>query len=187
MVTETFNKKILPTLDFDKEIKRWSEVVNVMNKPKPGTFSTSKQAVWKKNKATLWHFPAVEKKYEIPIFVVFSIQNRPYILDMAPGSSVIESLVNSGYDVYLLDWGKQGYEDKDINIEDYIDDYIKKGVQRALRHSGAQEISLLGYCFGGVLAAMYTAIAEEPIKNLVVAAIPIDWSINIFPDKWMEG
>lgn len=180
-------KKTIPSFDFDQEMKRWNEFLDVINKPKSNLYVTPKQAVWKKNKATLWYFPAVEKKYAVPILLIYSLLNRPYILDFASGSSVVEGLVKSGYDVYLLDWGIQGYEDKEMNLEDYIDDYIKKGVRRALRHSAAKEISLIGYCLGGVLAAIYTAIAEEPIKNLVVATIPIDWSVNILPDKWMEG
>ena len=100
---------------------------------------------------------------------------------------MLKRLVNSGYDVYLLDWGIASYEDKDINIEDYIEDYIKKGVRRALRHSGAEEVTVLGYCLGGTIAAMYASIAEEPIKNLVVAAVPIDFSVASMPKTWAEG
>lgn len=177
----------MPSYDFEKEMKRWNRFLNIVNEPEPTVDHTPRQAVWKKNKATLWHYPAAQKKYDVPLFFVYSLFNRPYILDLAPGSSVIEGLVNAGYDVYLLDWGIPGYEDKDINIEDYVVDYIKKAVQRTLRHSGADEVSIVGYCLGGTLAAMYTAIAEEPIKNLVVATVPIDFSVAAVPDKWAEG
>lgn len=177
----------MPSYDFEKEMKRWNRFLNIVNEPEPTVDHTPRQAVWKKNKATLWHYPAAQKKYDVPLFFVYSLFNRPYILDLAPGSSVIEGLVNAGYDVYLLDWGIPGYEDKNINIEDYVVDYIKKAVQRTLRHSGADEVSIVGYCLGGTLAAMYTAIAEEPIKNLVVATVPIDFSVAAIPDKWAEG
>jgi polyhydroxyalkanoate synthase subunit PhaC len=172
---------------FDKEINRWKNFVNIMNQPKPSVNHTPKQLVWKTNKATLWHYPAVEKKYNVPIFLVYSILNKPYILDLEPGSSVIESLISSGYDVYLIDFGMPGYEDKDKNLEDYIEDYIKKGVQRTLRHSGAQEVTMVGYCAGGMLATIYAAVAEEPIKNLIVACMPVDFSVATVPDKWYEG
>lgn len=177
----------LSTYDMEKEIKRWKEFSAILNQPKPSTFTTPRQMVWKKNKATLWHYPAVEKKYDVPIFLIYSLAGRSYIMDLAPDTSVIGGLVNSGYDVYLLDWGIPGYEDKNVNLEDYIEDYIKRGVQRTLRHSGAKEISVIGYCLGGVLASIYASIAEEPIKNLIVAAVPIDWGMNVFPDKWVGG
>ncbi|MGG1677172.1 alpha/beta fold hydrolase [Neobacillus sp. NRS-1170] len=180
-------KNTIPSYDLEKERDRWNQFLTIRNQPKPKINQTPKQAVWKKNKATLWYYPAVEKKYDIPIFFVFSLMNRAYILDLAPGTSTIESLVNEGYDVYLLDWGIPGHEDKDLNLEDYVENYIKKGVQRALRHSGAKEISLVGYCLGGVLASLYASIAEEPIKNLVAITIPIDYSVSVAPDSWSKA
>ncbi|MEH7331875.1 alpha/beta fold hydrolase [Neobacillus drentensis] len=174
-------------IDIEKEVERWREFVNSVNGPEPSTNHIPRKAIWKKNKATLWHYAAVEKKYDIPVFMIYSLFNKPTILDFAPGSSVIEGLVNMGYDVYLLDWGIAGDEDKDINIEDYIAVYIKKAVQRALRHSGAEEVSVIGYCLGGTFAAMYAAIAEEPIRNLIVATVPIDFSVAALPDQWEEG
>ncbi|WP_237562802.1 alpha/beta fold hydrolase [Bacillus dakarensis] len=182
MATET-----IPKIDFEKEIKRWNHFMNIIHESDPEVNPTPRQAVWKKNKATLWHYRAEEKKYDTPIFIIYSLINQPFILDLAPGSSVIEIFVQRGYDVYLLDWGIPGYEDKDINIDDYIVDYIQKGVRRALRHSGAEEISVLGYCLGGTFASIYAAIAKEPIKNLIVATVPIDFSVSFVPDKWAEG
>ncbi|WP_052427590.1 alpha/beta fold hydrolase [Neobacillus niacini] len=188
MSRDTLYNNVIPALDIEKEINRWNRVLNITNQPKLSINQTPKQEVWKKNKASLWLYPAVEKKYDVPIFLINSLVNRAYCFDFTPGASVIEILVNAGYDVYLLDWGFPGYEDKDINLEDYIDDYIRKGVQRSLRHSGAASISLVGYCLGGVLAAVYTAIAEEPIRNLALVVPPIDWDVNTFiPDKWLEG
>ena len=185
MSTDTINS--IPTIDFEKEFKRWKQFMNIIHETDPKVNPTPRQAVWKKNKATLWHYRAPEKKYDTPIFIIYSLINQPFILDLAPGTSVIESLVAKGYDVYLLDWGVPGYEDKDITIDDYIVDYIQKAVRRALRHSAAKEISVLGYCLGGTFAAIYAAIANEPIKNLIVATVPIDFSASFVPDKWAEG
>ncbi|MFE4239806.1 alpha/beta fold hydrolase [Peribacillus butanolivorans] len=187
MATETLNKNTIPSFDFEKEMTRWNEFSNAISGPELSEGHTPRHAIWKKNKATLWHYPTVEKKYDVPVFIVYSLINRPTILDFAPGTSVIGGLVNSGYDVYLLDWGIAGYEDKDITLGDYVVDYIKKGVGRALRHAGADEVSVVGYCLGGTLTAMYAAISDEPIKNLVCAAVPIDYSVPAMPEKWAEG
>lgn len=179
----------IPSFNFglEKEMNRFNKFFDILNEPEPTVAQTPKQVVWKKNKATLFYYPAVEKKYDIPIFIVYSLFNRAYLLDLAPGLSAIEGLVNRGYDVYLLDWGIAGPEDQDINLESYIEDYIQKGVQRALRHSGAESISLIGYCLGGTLASLYTAIADEPVKNLIAATSPFDFEPVTMPEKWAEG
>ncbi|WP_237389567.1 alpha/beta fold hydrolase [Bacillus sp. USDA818B3_A] len=177
----------IPTFDYDNEMQRWENIVKILNEPEPKIGQTPKTEVWRKNKSVLWHYPAKQKRYEIPLFFVYSLFNKPYILDIAPKASVIEGLTNMGYEVYLLDWGTPGYEDKKIGIDTYIDKYLRTAVKRALRHSGAEEITLIGYCLGGTIASIYASIADEPIKNLIVATVPIDFEPFMGPDKWAEG
>lgn len=147
----------------------------------------SRYSIWKRNKATLWYYPSPEKKYITPIFLIYSLVNRPDILDLHPGLSVIESFILNGFDVYLIDFGTPGYEDKDITLDDYIEKYIQKGVQRALLHSNAKEITVIGYCLGGTLAAIYTAIAKEPVKNLILYVTPLDFSTVPSFDTWAKA
>lgn len=180
-------KEFLPTLDYDKEMERWVNLFMILSEPDPKISQTPKNEIWRKNKSVLWHYPAKEKKYEIPLFFVYSLFNKPYILDIGPKTSVIEGLTHMGYEVYLLDWGSPGYEDKHLGIDTYIEKYLRIAVKRAIRHSDAEEITLIGYCLGGTIASIYASIAEEPIKNLIVATVPIDFEPFCGPDKWAEG
>ncbi|RFU65299.1 alpha/beta fold hydrolase [Peribacillus glennii] len=158
-----------------------------LKNPLPKMGVTRREPVWKKNKAILWYYPPEEKKYGVPVFFVYSLINQPVILDLGPGSSLIEHFVNEGFEVYLLDFGPPGYEDGDISLETYIVNYIQTGVRRALRHSGAKEITIFGVCLGGTLAAMYASMAEEPIKNLILSTPPIDFSHSPEMDQWAEA
>ncbi|WP_096435238.1 alpha/beta fold hydrolase [Alteribacter populi] len=154
-----------------------------LNNPELQVGQTPRTAVWKKNKAVLWHYPSAKKKYRTPLFLIYSLLNEPYILDLDPGMSMIDSFLSSGYDVYLLDFGKPGYEDKHFSLDDYVSKYIQKGAQHTLRHSNEGELSVVGYCLGGTLAVIYTALAKEPIKNLILFAPPLDFSkAHLFPN-----
>ena len=76
---------------------------------------TPKELVWTLNKAKLYRYiPVVpaEKRHPVPLLLVFALMNRPYILDLRPGHSFVEFMVSQGYDVFLLDWGVPGLEDK---------------------------------------------------------------------------
>ncbi|RKL65651.1 hydroxyalkanoic acid synthase [Salipaludibacillus neizhouensis] len=147
---------------------------------------SSREVVWKRNKTVLWYYPASKKVYRTPLFLVYSLINEAYILDLAPGMSMIETFTDQGYDVYLLDFGRPGYEDKDVSLDDYIMSYIKTGVDRALRHAQTTEMSMVGYCLGGTLAVIYTAIINESIKNLILFAPPLDFSsYDVFPN-WFQ-
>ena len=138
------------------------------------TGRTPKEVVWTKNKAKLYRYqPSAEKKYPVPILMVYALINRPYVLDLLPGNSFIEYLTSQGFDVYLLDWGIPGDEDKDIDFEHLVLDYMPRAVKKVLRTSGADEITLLGYCMGGTMSAMYASLFPEKLKNLVMVTTPV--------------
>ncbi|MFY4774553.1 alpha/beta fold hydrolase [Metabacillus sp. RGM 3146] len=170
--------------DPEMELKRWANFLTVRISPEPDLYPTPREVIWKKNKATVWHYKPEEKKYEVPLFLVYSPVTQPFILDMGKGNSMIEAFIKNGFDVYLLDFGSPGYEDKDMTADDMITQYVQRGIQRALRHSGADEITVIGYCLGGTIAAMYATIAEEPIKNLILSVAAIDTSVVPFFDQW---
>ncbi|MCP3764709.1 alpha/beta fold hydrolase [Domibacillus sp. A3M-37] len=176
-----------PDFDQEKEWQRWKGFFSIWTAPEPEVGQTPRIAVWKKNKATLWHYPSPNKKYAVPLFLVYSLVNKAFVLDMAPGASMIESYLQNGYDVYLLDFGSPGYEDKDITIDDYLMDYIDRAVRKALKHSKAAGLTMAGFCLGGTLAAMYASVSEQPIRNLIICVAPLTLSEPPIFDKWAEA
>jgi polyhydroxyalkanoate synthase len=112
----------------------------------------------------------------VPLLLVYALINKPYILDLTPGNSLVEYLVNRGFDVYLLDWGTPGYEDKSMKLDDYVLDYIPRAVRKVLRTSKADEVSILGYCMGGTMTSAFAALHPElPVRNLVFMTSPFDF------------
>ena len=173
-------------MSMNKNASRWTGFIDTLVNPKMATGFTERKAIWKKNKATLWYYPSEEKKYRIPIYLVYSLVNQPSILDLAPGISFIETLGKNGFEVYLMDFGIPGYADKDRTLEDYVG-YIKGGAQQALRHSKAKELSIMGFCVGGSLMAMYAAITKEPIKNCIFSVAPFEFNTYPYYDKWIKA
>ena len=138
------------------------------------TGRTPKELIWTKNKAKLYRYePSAEKKYPVPILMVYALINRPYVLDLLPGNSFIEYLTGQGFDVYLLDWGIPGDEDVGLDFEHLILDYLPRVVKKVLRTSGADEYTLLGYCMGGTMSTMYASLFPEHLKNLVLLTAPV--------------
>ena len=55
-------------------------------------------------------------------------------------------------------------------------DYIPRAVQKVLRKSNADEISILGYCMGGTMTSIFAALHPElPINNIVFMTRPFDF------------
>ncbi len=141
---------------------------------------TPKQMIWSLNKAKLYRYTPVvpeEQRHPVPLVLVFALMNRPYVLDLRPGHSFVEFMLKRGYDVYLLDWGVPGPEDKNMKLDDYILDYIPRAIQKVKTISGASQFSLLGWCIGAILTTAYAALRpEDGLRNLIQLTPPLDFS-----------
>ena len=94
--------------------------------------------------------------------------SRPYILDMLPGHSMVEYLVQQGHDVYMLDWGEIAEEDKDLGIEEVVYKILPRAIDEILDLSQAEQINLNGFCLGGVITNCYLGLnADAPVKNYI--------------------
>ncbi len=141
---------------------------------------TPKELIWQLNKAKLYYYlptrPQAER-HGTPLLLVYALINKPFIFDLVPGRSFIEYLVEQGFEVYLLDWGSPGFEDKHTLFDDYITEYLTRAVRRVRRHAGASEITMLGYCIGATIAVTYASLyPEAPLRNLILLTAPLDFS-----------
>jgi polyhydroxyalkanoate synthase len=173
----------------------WAERLGTFSKAvttKVPIAQTPKELVWTLNKAKLYHYiPVVpkEKLHPVPLLLVFALMNRPYILDLRPGHSFVEYMVKQGYDLYLLDWGSPGPEDKHLKFDDYTLDYMPRAIRKMKAISGAEEFSMLGWCIGAILATVYAALrADDGLRNLILLTAPLDFSNKqgITFSKWVD-
>ncbi|MBH1965576.1 MAG: alpha/beta fold hydrolase [Comamonadaceae bacterium] len=138
------------------------------------TAVTPKELVFAQGTMRLYHYlPQTEDVYRVPLLLVMSMVSKPYIFDLSAGQSFIEYLVRQGFDIYLVDWGVARSEHKGFGVSDYLDG-ISACMDEVKRHSGEAELTLLGYCLGGVLTALHAALDKtHAIKNLLQIATPI--------------
>jgi len=142
---------------------------------------TPKQAIWHMNKATLYRYTPVkppEERHRVPLLLIFALMNKSSILDLRPGNSFVEHMVNQGYDLYLLDWGSPGPEDSEMKLEDYVLDYIPRAIRKMKQVSGSEEFNLLGWCIGAMLSTLYASLRghAEGLKSLILLTAPLDFT-----------
>ena len=156
------------------------KTLNKLMTTKAAIAQTPKELVWTLNKAKLYRYiPVVpkQKRHPVPLLLVFALMNRPYILDLRPGHSFVEYMVNKGYDLYLLDWGAPGPEDKNLKFDDYTLEYMPRAIRKLKAISGSEEFSLLGWCIGAILTTIYAALrSDDGLRNLILLTAPLDFS-----------
>ena len=163
---------------------------------------SSHDIIYLKGKTRLLHYHDIgekegeRKKNSKPLLIIYAPINRFHIMDLNPKRSVVRNLLSNGLDVYLLDLGYPTKEDDKLSLNDYVD-YIKDAVQAILKKEKEGEeqqgqrqenkkISILGYCWGGILALIYTALEaantiqnhdhDNTVKSLTLMATPVDFS-----------
>ena len=145
---------------------------------------TPSDVIYSENKLDLLRYDAEaagiepENDHETPILVVYALINRPYILDLQPGRSVVRRLLEGGFDVYLIDWGEPSQLDASLTLEDYVDRYIDDCVDATREDADVDAVNLLGYCMGGTMSAMYAALHEEKVHNLGMMAAGLCFAGN---------
>ncbi len=163
--------------EIQRAIQRSIKGVEHIGSAAPVMGVTPKDTLVSRGTMSLDHYrPLVDEVYRVPVLLVMATTNRGYVLDLAPGQSLVEFLLRNGFDVFMLDWSAPRSDEKGLRMEDYVLDFIPDCVRRVQQDTGERDISIIGYCFGGVLSLLYASIfSQGPLKNLVCFTTPIDF------------
>jgi polyhydroxyalkanoate synthase len=135
--------------------------------------------------------PQTEQVFEVPLLFCPPWINKYYIMDLAPGKSLIEWAVQHGHTCFAI-----SYRNPDASLRDLgLEDYLRKGLFDAVRVireiTGAPEVNTVSLCLGGTLSAIglaYNAAkGDSSIKSATFLNTNTDFSVpgslGIFTDE----
>jgi polyhydroxyalkanoate synthase len=121
------------------------------------------------------NMPIRRPQYDVPLVLVPPLGVTTETFDLMPQRSLVRYMVAAGFKVYLVDWGKPKKEHAHFGLEDYAHRMLDIALQKIRRHSGSEELSMMGWCLGGLLCLLYQGLELDPrIRNIVTVASPID-------------
>ena len=150
---------------------------------------TRKEVLYTRGTLRLYHYePLVDEVYRTPLMLVMAPTNKAFIFDLAPGQSMIEYLLLQGFDVYTVDWAPPTWAERTLGLADYTEDFLPTCVEFVRRDSGEDDLSIIGYCMGGILSLIYAATHadDSPLRNLVCLAAPVDFSQTGITQVWND-
>jgi polyhydroxyalkanoate synthase len=165
-------------LEVERAVQRSLKGIELLGAPPAVVGRTPKTVLYRRGTLELVHYRAMaDEVYRVPLLIVMAPTNKAYILDLAPGQSLVEFLLKRGYDVYLIDWNAPTQDERDLAIEDYTLAFIPDCIRRVQEDSGEPDVTLVGYCAGGMLSVIYQALHPHgPVKNLICFTTPIDYT-----------
>ena len=168
-------------------IARIRNLMALPKRPKPPVGVTPHTVAWHENKWRLLHFlpRAAGLAHRTPVLLVPSLINRHYVLDLTPGKSFVEFLVQRGFDVLCIDWGTPTAEDRFVTFDDIADRAIGRALGKACAATGQPQAHVLGYCLGGTLAAIHAALHPEKVATLTCVAAPVAFAQAGVMRQWL--
>ncbi|MEQ8602990.1 MAG: alpha/beta fold hydrolase [Marivibrio sp.] len=134
-------------------------------------------AVWREGGARLLDFRALRRgSAKGAVLLTPSLVNRGYVLDLSERCSFARWLAQDGFDVFLMDWGAPGAEERSFALADVVARLGRAAAAAA--EAAGRPVGLLGYCMGGLLALPLAAGwlgPHPPIDRLVLLAAPWDF------------
>jgi poly[(R)-3-hydroxyalkanoate] polymerase subunit PhaC len=102
--------------------------------------------------------------YDRPILMVPPQVNKYYALDLSPGRSLYEYLLQRGIQVFGISWRNPTRAQRDWNFDTYVRATID-AIDVVREVSGSPDVNLMGGCLGGMTAALtqahLAALGEE--------------------------
>lgn len=171
-------------------MNRWNaraqNLSSLVVRPKPPVGKTPADVVHEENKWRLLRYRPQHLRFRTPVLMIPSLINRHYVLDLMPGKSLAEWLVERGHDVFVLDWGTPEDEDRYVTFDDVCDRTIGRALRKVSGYSPENQAHVLGYCLGGTLAAIHAAARPEHVASLLAIAAPVSFSHGGLLEKWTQ-
>ncbi len=135
--------------------------------------------------------PQSKQVHSVPLLFCPPWINKYYIMDLAPGKSLIEWAVQHGHTCFAISYRNPDASMRDLGFEDYL----KQGPLDALRVvreiTGADEVNTVSVCLGGTLGAIALAhnasLGDSSIKSATFLNTHTDFStkgqLGVFTDE----
>lgn len=196
---EAFDPKSIPQATIDARVKEF--IGKTIQRNIPGLASlpqtqaelevgtSAKELIYSTDTARLYHYSALaDEVYRVPIVLVMSPLAKGYILDLAKGQSLVEYFLKAGHDVYMVDWAAPTKKHKDLGLSSYACDMLGNCIDKVVEDSGEPDVSLVGYCMGGLLSVCYQAInPTSPVKNLACFTTPVNGDGMVLFKRWLTS
>ncbi|MGJ3626013.1 alpha/beta fold hydrolase [Sphingomonas sp. MMS24-JH45] len=87
----------------------------------------------------------------------------------------------------MLEWEPPRPHERALTLENYAIDFVSAAVEQVAEETGEPDVSVVGYCFGGVLSLLWAALeGEGRLANLATFTTPVDFRHMDLFQAWSD-
>ena len=133
--------------------------------------------------------------YQVPMLFSPPWINKYYVLDLAPGKSLVEWAVRHGHTCFMISYRNPDQSLRDVGMSDYLREGPLAALEVIERITGAPSVNLVALCLGGTLAtatAAWLAARHRPgVHTLTLMNTLLDFQapgqLGVFTDPEAVG
>ena len=137
---------------------------------------TPSDVIWREGKAEMRHYRRESPpRFGPPVVALLGLVGQSYVFDLYKGGSIVQMLMDWGFDAYVMDWGVADELDSENTLETYLQHYLPRALAAVAEVSGYDDVNFFAYCMGGVML-MHGLAGKAPIpaRSIVTLASPFD-------------
>jgi polyhydroxyalkanoate synthase len=135
------------------------------------TAATPGQVVFRNDLIELIQYaPTTADVHSIPLLCCPPWINKYYIMDLAPGKSLVEWAVGHGHTCFAISYRNPDESMRDIDFEDYLMNGPLAAIGVIRQITKAPRVNLLSVCLGGTLSAIALAYLAREGETTVNSA-----------------
>jgi polyhydroxyalkanoate synthase subunit PhaC len=135
--------------------------------------------------------PSTGEVHEVPLLFSPPWINKYYVMDLAPGRSLVEWAVQHGHTVFMISYRNPDETMSKVRLDDYLLSGPLEALEAITDITGSEKVNLLGLCLGGTLTmatlAYLDAVGVDKINSATFLNTLIDFSdpglMGVFTDK----
>src|SRR5262252_5820659 len=113
--------------------------------------------------------PQTRRVREVPLLIVPPTINKYYAMDLAPGRSIVEYLVQGGQQVFVISWRNPDARLADRGLDAYVR-AVLDALDAVQRVCGTDRAALIGACAGGIISSAAAAYLAATGRKSQLAA-----------------
>ena len=135
--------------------------------------------------------PQTETVHEVPLLFSPPWINKYYIMDLAPGKSLVEWAVQHGHSCFMISYRNPDAALAQLSMSDYLQEGLLAALDVVEEITGTQQTNVAGLCLGGTMAAAMlawlTASGEDRIASVTLMNTLLDFTLpgqlGVFTDE----
>ena len=125
--------------------------------------------------------PTTDEIHETPVLLIPPQINRFYFTDLAPGRSFAEYTLSQGLHYFAISWRNPTAEQRDWGLDNYAAAALA-AIDAVAAITGQPKINLVGFCAGGITAAMVMAYlaakGDDRVNSLALCVTMLDFKVD---------